>query len=279
MKPKLKIDTLRADAAFRQLAKFSPASVRDTMRAEAGSILKFCFQRTGVSKVEDVTIRARLDVLMRIGSKRSADAERFSINIGKRGPYGRVWRVIPQPPEQWAILGRSVQQTHEAGFNAMNRHFKATTWSALTAYINRFKEGEKRLVPLAKRSIGLGAQSWLQIAEAAGIDLTKVKGGGRIANVKLKAAREAVASDGRAYKNGTANERGTGTKYEITLMNSIPWGPSVKFDAMLARAVMGRVKYFENNVKKGVFDSLDKMLKAYPNIRVTPPPALNLTEP
>lgn len=278
MTPKIKIDTLRADAAFKRLAAFMPTEVKEVIKGEAGAILKKCFKSTDVATAETVTIRERLNILMNMGQRRSPDDERVSLNIGKRGPYGRVYRVIPQPEHKRGSHARSIQQTHADNFVPLNRHYRADTWHDITRYISKFRAEEARKVPLAVRARGLTAQSWLQIADAAGIDLEKVKGGGRISKEKMKLAREAMASDGRRYTNGASKDGGTGKKYEITLMNMIPWSRAAKLDTMLAAAVMGRVRYFEKNLEKGVFDSISKMLKAYPNIRITPPAGLALAD-
>jgi hypothetical protein len=234
------------------------------IKAEAGSILKACLMKTKIATEKQVTLRERATILMDIGGGRAPGGERYSINIGKKGAFGAVWRVIP------AANGgqRGIQQTHKAGFKAMNRHYKSKTWDALTAYIERFRTDEKRRVPLAKKSIGLTAQSWLQIADSAGIDITKVGGGGTLPAKKMKAAREAMGSNGQAYRNGYVQEKGTGRKYELTLFNVIPWGNAVGLDRMLSIAVMNRVKFYERNVANGCFDTIEKTLKAYPNIKL-----------
>jgi hypothetical protein len=84
----------------------------------------------------------------------------------------------------------------------------------------------------------------------------------------LAKARDALASDGRAYKNGSARETGEARRFTIVLTNRLPYGRRINLDRVLVGAIQGRVKFFERNVALGVFKSLEKTLKAYPGVRL-----------
>ncbi len=103
-------------------------------------------------------------------------------------------------------------------------------------------------------SIGLARQSWVQIGEAMRLNLTGLADG-----------EDAIAA--RAlYNNGRANEKeGKGT-YQATLTNSLPYGRRAGLDAIMARAINKRTAVFAQNLKKGVFQDVDKVLAKYPGI-------------
>lgn len=263
MQPTVKIDTIAMDRAFRALAGYSPVAVRDTMRAEAGSILKTAAGRTKVAKPAEAEMRAR-KLALRRGNARSSNLERVSVTIGARDPaaYGKVWRLTTG---RGGRLG--VQQTHEPGFKAMNRHYGDQAWREIQSVVARFLGALKTARPAIKNAAGLARQSWVQIADDLGIRLEDVPGSGISASGIAK-ARRAIATTGVAYKNGQAAEFGAAQRFTIRLTNNLPYGRNVRLDSILAGAISGRVKFFERNLALGVFESVDKMLKAYPGIRL-----------
>lgn len=260
MQPSLKFDTLAMDRMFAQLVAFSPVPLRDTLRAEAGSILKVCAARTKVAKAARAEIDARR-MALRKGDARSSNYERVSVTIGMRGNavYGKVWRLTGTRDR----LG--VQQTHGANFAPLHRHYGDEAWNDIQRVIARFLGALKVARPAIKGAAGLARQSWVQIADDLGIRLEDVPGG-TLSAAALSRARRAIATNGRSYKSGQAREFGEAKKFTIQLTNNLPYGRKITLDRVLAGAIQGRVKFFERNVALGVFENLDKMLKAYPGV-------------
>lgn len=270
MQPSIQFDTSAMDRMFKQLVAYSPVSVKATIRAEAGSILKTCASRTKVAKANNIALNARLFIVKQLGYAHGrsdlVSNGHIAINVGIRGDFGKVWQsVVKTSGPKKGTLGW--QQTHGPNFKPLNRHFGQKRWTDLQEAVSDFKYEEKKRLPLAKRSAGLARQSWLLIGDDLGIRLEDVPGGS-ISAAGLAKARAALASDGRAYKNGTAREMGEARRFSITLTNQLPYGRRINLDRVLVSAIQGRVKFFERNVSLGVFQSLDKMLKAYPGVRV-----------
>lgn len=274
MQARVKIDTMAVDRAFQALANYSPVAVRDTLRAEAGSILKTCAGRTKVAKPADIVPRERLRIVKELGYAHGRSGLfDIAITVGARSAaaYGKVWRSTTRRDGTWGI-----QQTHAPGFQPLNRHYGDAVWTDLKEAVQDFQYDERKRVPLAKKSAGLARQSWVQIADDLGIRLEDVPGGG-ISPAGIAKAREAIARDGRSYKNGQGSEYGSARDFTIRLTNQLPYASKVRLDSILAGAINGRVKFFERNLALGVFKSLEKTLKAYPGLRIayrgTPIPA------
>ena len=266
MVPTVKFDTLAMDRMLAQLVAYSPVSVRDTLRAEAGSILKTCAGRTKVAKPARAEIDARR-MALRKGDAKTDNAERVSVTIGMRdaGAYGKVWRLTGRNPGSRDVF--KVQQTHGPNFAPLNRHYGEESWREIQRVVARFVGALKMARPAIKGAAGLARQSWIQIADDIGIRLEDVPGG-TISAAGLAKARRAIATNGRSYKSGEARELGEARRFTIRLTNNLPYGRKISLDRVLVGAIQGRVKFFERNVALGVFKSLEKTLKAYPGVRL-----------
>ena len=67
---------------------------------------------------------------------------------------------------------------------------------------------------------------------------------------------------------GFAHEFLENNAFVLELTNRLPWGRKLGLDAILARRMNGRAGYFEQNMRRGVFDSVQKTLRAYPGFKV-----------
>jgi len=127
-------------------------------------------------------------------------------------------------------------------------------------YANRFPDAvwnaiiEQRKSSLEKKLSlrGLAKQSLLKLAEAAGLT---VKAPSYVK--KLKA---------NFTKNFSVNRIISEGSYSISLRNSQPTINVIGGNAIVRRAIKGRIKYFQTNMEKGVLDSMEKFAKAYPGI-------------
>lgn len=261
------MDTAGFRRAIGGLLQFSGQSLRPILRAEAGSILKACAGQTKVAPMDQIELNERGRTLRALGLT-SKQGSRVSINQGIRGQFGKVWRQTGYHRTTGDRAGqRGVQQTHAAGFKPLWRHYGDEAWAEIRDAVSRFRQALRTRVPAAKKSQGLSRQSWVQIADSAGIRLETVAGGG-ISAAGIAKARAALASNGLAYQNGQAREYLDNKAFVIELINGLPWGRKMQLDQILIRNINARARYFEQNLARGVFDQLSTIARRYPGLRI-----------
>jgi hypothetical protein len=249
--------------ALGMLIEAAPVSTERVLKAEAGAILKACAGRTKVAKASAVTTNERLRIIKDLGYNGGNKSADIYINAGIRGAFGKVWRKTrPAPGGGWIF-----QQTHDANFRVLNRHFGDAVWTDLREAVEDFKYEAAKRIPQARASAGLARQSWIQIADSIGIRLENVPGGNLSASGILK-ARAAIASNGQAYVNGMSEQEHSQRGFVLRLINRLPFGPKAGLDATLASVLAGRSAYFEQNMARGVFGDMQKLLRAYPGLTV-----------
>jgi hypothetical protein len=269
MTPGLKLDIVGFERSVEALIKSGAIAgsdpVKTVLRAEAGIILKTCAGRTKVATPEQATVRARVRSLHALDLNSKSDSH-MSITAGAKASagYGKVWRRIGRGADGMMRL----QQTHAGGFSPLWRHYKDGDWRDIREGITDFISDINRRGPAAVKAIGLARQAWVQIADSLGIKLESVPGGGA-SPAALAKARDAIASNGRSYANGHGEQIGAAQEFIVRLINNYPKASAMKLDSVLVGVVNGRVKFFEKNMEKGVFSSAEKILRAYPGLRVT----------
>lgn len=247
--------------ALRALVAAAPVSTERVLRAEAGIILKTCAARTKVAKAAAITTNERLRIVKDLGYAHGRSGGfGIAINAGIRGVFGKVWRSTTRKDGTWGL-----QQTHDANFRPLNRHFGDAVWIDLKEAVEDFRLEASKRIPLAKASAGLARQSWIQIADSLGILLEAVPGGG-ISGAGLAKARAALTSQGRAVQNGFSEQHRLAQSYFLRLVNRLPYGPSAGLDSTLATVLAGRADYFRQNAARGVFGDMKKLLRAYPGL-------------
>jgi hypothetical protein len=117
-----------------------------------------------------------------------------------------------------------------------------------------------------RRSSGIAMQSIVQIADDLGIDLLAVRGGGKLSSTRLAMARAAIASNNRAYKNGSGAVGVENKKDYLDLINNLPYGTKIGMDRRLLSIISGRAKFFEQSYKHGAFDSIRNTTRAFPQL-------------
>jgi hypothetical protein len=106
------------------------------------------------------------------------------------------------------------------------------------------------LEKIARR--GLSKQSWLKLAQLLDLDVKATK-----LVQKLPA--------NFAGNFAVSRNRGDG-KYSVNIRNAQPTVNRIGGSRILKKAVAGRVKFFETNIRNGVLSEMDKFAKAYPGI-------------
>jgi hypothetical protein len=104
-----------------------------------------------------------------------------------------------------------------------------------------------------KASRGLAKKSWIQVAQSIGLS---VSAPGYV--------ESATTKNGDYSGDGKATEESNGSDFAIVLRNSRTYSPSV-FDA-IRKAMNGREKFFRENLKLGVFKSIETIAARYPGL-------------
>ncbi|NBR49590.1 hypothetical protein EBU02_12250 [bacterium] len=104
-----------------------------------------------------------------------------------------------------------------------------------------------------KAARGLAKKSWKQVAEDMGL------------TIAVPSYVEAATTKNGDYPgDGKATEESKGSDFAIVLRNSRTYSPSI-FDA-IRRAMNGREKFFRENLKQGVFKSIETIAAKYPGL-------------
>lgn len=250
--------TARFSSGLRQMARLTGFSPRDVLRAEAGSILKTWAGRTKVASADRIASRERLRVIRELGYTRAPERGDVTVNAGLRGPHGRVW-IRSHTNSRKFVLGRS------ENFGAVGTKFGPKFRANLNDGEADVQATLRRRIPAAKRAAGLARQSVIQIADALRIDLTRVPGQG-VSAAGIAKARAALASSGRAYRNGTGSQGGDDVRAYVQLFNTLPYNQRIGMDRTLLSVLAGRAAYFRRNYQEGVFKSLKDTARAYPGL-------------
>jgi hypothetical protein len=139
--------------------------------------------------------------------------------------------------------------------NDPERHWRDSRW---TAYQNldaeRLAELERATKEALKRR-GLPKQSWALLANVIGENLAASS---EVINATLNGRRLDEVAD--ALVTDLANE------FNILFTNTSQASAKKSGASILSATLKGRIKYFVMNMKKGVFDELEQIHRAYPNL-------------
>ena len=115
-------------------------------------------------------------------------------------------------------------------------------------------------VTKAIKARGLSKGSWYRLAKTFGVPI----------NVPAY-AKNAIAHTGRTYDDVSSSRRGSGGAFSLHVINAQPTvqTPGAKGRGALQSAISGRVKYFERNVSKKVFESAAAIAKRYPGMKAS----------
>jgi hypothetical protein len=263
----LSLDTRIFTGYVLALQKKLGVDLPKVVRGEVGVILKTCVSRTKVARAADISTNARKQA-----SRDAIKATFYGIEPGGRvgvgqayipyggrkggGNVGAVWfRGKGSSGRSFVYLGKDGRQ-NRIGADYQQRAMTAAAKYAQSVRIEQAK---------GKRAAALARGSWVQIADAAGIRLEQVRGGGNVSAIAIQKARTATASNGRRYENGTAITLTAPDRFAITVINSLPYGRAIRLDGVLRYAIDGRVKQFATLARKGLLDSAANLARQYPN--------------
>lgn len=168
-----------------------------------------------------------------------------------------------------AILQKTLSRTVAAKAGSIRSNYEKRKWTTFRGqrvFIHKThspevaaglaaqqKEGIKRR--LQRR--GLSKQTWLHLARAVGVTISAP---GYVSKANVNGHTNAG--------NVRARKGSPGVKFFIEVTNAGPSvdTPGAKGRSALESAIKGRVKFFETNLKKGVFDEISKVARAYPGL-------------
>ncbi len=261
--------TAQLSAAIKDIARMTGFSEKAVTKGEAGAILKTWAGRTKVASKEKIDLRTRKRVLRDLGlTGHDSIVGQVSINVGIRGPAGLVWvktKGLRAKGRHFKLAG--VQGFDGNPFTPSNRHWTADQWEDIGGAVRASEYNLKRAMPLARNSAGLARQSIVQIADQAGIRLEEVPGG-NLSPAGISKARQALASNGQYYQNGTAQQQQEAGKYFITLINSLPYHSKAGMDSTLAGVIAGRVGLYKKTFINGAYKGIQSAARNYPWMRV-----------
>lgn len=232
MAAQFKIDTSKFNAMCVELARKSGAKLRNVVEYETARVLERAVQLTPIASV--AAIRQHYDF-----SWSGFTAARPSL-------------YTPRTPG--GLRARSRARLTKNGFliYVSTNQYPDELWAALTG------ENTSRLKKaLAAR--GLTKQTWWKLAELAGLQI-------RVSPAQIKKAR---ASTGRTYDNESFRRVQSVGKVGLFFATTQPILIKLGGQRILARAIAGRVRYFERNARNHVFDSMKTIAQRYPNVRTS----------
>lgn len=289
---------LKATAGtLRRMSQLTGFDQRTVLLSFAGVVLKTWAGRTKVATEAGIDRKSRLHAVSSLGytgKGRNPDRGDVTVNAGfkRTAPFGRVWiKVRPGAGRQNWLLALGDNFTQPGGvvrtiglaksrkgvgsrvvrgvFNIWPNRPKATTaqWiNSIATAVDQVTEKVPRSIAKGRRSVGLSRQSVIQIADALGIDLLRVQGGGTLSGAGIAKARAALASSGKSYRNGTGARGGGEVRAYIDIINRLPYGRKIGLDRTLLGVLAGQNKYFERSYAKGAFDSVRRATLAFPNL-------------
>ena len=249
------IDISGMETVLRGLSVATMKPMKDVTTAEVVSILQTCLDRTKLTPAEKLRQATVTKFNQYSGDGRWGTHSQGSFpKISICSKNGNVWLGLARP----SIGAYSRTRGRRGGgvWHLVNKHYERNedwnTYQQLTR--DRVHHMKNRIDELLKRR-GLPKTAWAILAANLGFT--------------LKAASVVINSTiGKKPLSelGHAEIEQTSTSFTIHASNqSIA---SLKKDAagILQRTINGRIKYFERNLEKGVFDSMKHVEHAYPNL-------------
>lgn len=256
--PIMQIDTRGIEGMFRDLSRMSGRDFADITRIQAGKVLETAIRYTPSAKLKVVKETASRSIRRRFNTYGAGES-----GSAARNQYPRI-SISPRKNRVWWI---DKSEDGKRTFYLMNgdKRWSDDRWGQYLAEENdRIQDMKAAIVTADKRAvaaIGLAKQSWVQIADSLRIML-KLTSEGRV--------RSARPSNSLMYQNGRGEETVGQNTFFIDLINSYPiLIAKLNGAGILRRAISARVRAFQIDMQKGVFDDISLRAKRWPGIYVT----------
>ena len=255
MNASLHIDTRGFQRMVADLSRMSGRDQAPIIKAEASKILGTCVRRTPSISAEQI--------------RRNIEGTRAKYNTYAGGEIGSVAKkiyprisVAPGKGNHWWV-DRNAKGTRTFYIMNKNRRWSDERWQAY-----RREEMDRRAdlrtaiaqMGRLRQARGLSKSSWTQIADSLGIRESPAAPG---------YVRRARSTSGRSHQLGTSRTIATPAQFVIELENDYRLLINKLQGArILSSAVTGRLRYFEQNLKRGVFSDISIRAKRYPGVFV-----------
>jgi hypothetical protein len=267
---------------------------RTVLLSFAGVVLKTWAGRTKVANDSRIDRKSRLHAISSLGHTgkgRPSPRGDVTVNAGFKNPhFGRVWIKVRNGAgkKNWLLAlgdnftepGNAVRSTGlvrrgkgsrivRGVFNKYPNRPSSTTTDWVSSIVTAADQSMAKVpqsIAKGRKSSNLSRQSVVQIADALGIDLLRVQGGGTLSGAGIAKARAALATTGKVYRNGAAARGGDQVRAYVDLVNRLPYGRKIGMDRTLLGVLAGQNKYFERSYAKGAFDTQKAAIRAFPNL-------------
>lgn len=228
MQASCQVNTKGFEAACLALAKVSGRSMEEVVTAELGKVIDRTIELTPAAKVS--VLRERFETAQFTAQNPSLYA----------------------PATPAGLRGREKAKLTKNGkiLYYLKNRYPSTLWNTIA---------EKRKESFLRKlhAVGLAKKSWWNIAQALGLPVKS----GRFVS--------ALAVTGKEYpQNFQTSKSVRETDIAVAFINAQPTVNAIGGARALQTAINGRVKYFLYSVEKGVFDSMDKIARQYPGLKL-----------
>lgn len=249
------IDTSGMEKVLRQISAMTMRPMREVTTSEALAILQTCMDRTKITGAGEIKskLKTKFNQYSQDGRFGTRSAGSFpKISIASKN--GNIWLGVGRPSS--GAFSRTRGRQGRGVWHLVNKHYERDAdWSLFQEMTrDRLAKLEKLTLDWVARR-GMPKASWYWIAEEIGYAL-------RATAVVLD-----TAVRGRAMKEVASSEKKqTADSFTIVCRNSSIAAARKDAAGILERTLAGRAKYFEQNLKRGVFDSMKNVERSYPNL-------------
>ena len=242
-----RVDTIGFKKFCDDLAKISGRSFEDVVKAQAGAVLKRVMSKTEAAKREKLQKRAQRIAAFERGYWKRRDGTALIIGAPKSGmTFWKDYSPKTGSPTIYPISKAKLP-------NQIWSNYMAASASIKKASI----EYSKKLVGAR----GLKKSTWLNIAKELGVDYI------------LKApayVKKAKSTSKKRWNNSDGSKYFTMQDVFVVMRQRYPNLTANGFAAtILQAAIRARMKAFQHDLKRGVFDDAKKRASRYPGVFVT----------
>lgn len=242
------VDTSNFNAFCRHIAR-QPLGVKtwDVMLYEVGKVLEGCVRLTTQEKADRIRRSVEFkNRTLRFGTKGSGPA---IIYISKKGI---VWFADePGAGYEGIAQGRKVGGKT---FHPMTEFFRYGNprWERYQDFLQQLKNKQIDV----RQVMGRAAQSWVQIADSLGLQINAPA-----------YVRNAPGFRGVKHINGVSKRAMSGDKLFIEMKNLAPiLLGTIDGNRILQTSINGRYKYFQQSLRRGVFEDVATIARRYPGL-------------
>jgi len=267
------VDTSGIRSMFADLARMAGKDFDHVVRPEAARIVERAIEYTPAAKPKkgQVSAKDEAERIHRTYGDRANEGD-GSAKISVTKANGKVWWM--EKDDRYVDKDRPRTVARVPHFHRMNdprRRWNPQRWSAYRQLEMRRQQAiqqEQRRISddrkAVKKARGLSKNSWYQIGRALHLPMRGIP------NYVINAS----PSTGKVYVNGTGQEHGAGKKFFLVLENrypalTLPKRPGMNGNNILQRAINTRLKAFEVNMQRGVYQDMKARAQRHPGVFVT----------